>query len=241
MMNRPSNRQANQLRPIKITRHYTKHAEGSVLVEFGDTKVICTVSVETGIPRFLKGSGQGWLTAEYGMLPRSTGERMQRESAKGKQSGRTQEIQRLIGRSLRAALDLKKLGENTLHIDCDVIQADGGTRTASITGATVALIDALAVMKERGLIKSDPFKHFIAAVSVGIYQGEAVLDLDYLEDSKAETDLNVVMTDAGGFIEVQGTAEGAPFQSDELNNMLALAKQGIEQIFTLQKQALADH
>lgn len=240
-MNRPSNRQANQLRPIKITRHYTKHAEGSVLVEFGDTKVICTVSVETGIPRFLKGSGQGWLTAEYGMLPRSTGERMQRESAKGKQSGRTQEIQRLIGRSLRAALDLKKLGENTLHIDCDVIQADGGTRTASITGATVALVDALAVMKERGLIKSDPFKHFIAAVSVGIYQGEAVLDLDYLEDSKAETDLNVVMTDAGGFIEVQGTAEGAPFQSDELNNMLALAKQGIEQIFTLQKQALADH
>lgn len=241
MMNRPSNRQANQLRPIKITRHYTKHAEGSVLVEFGDTKVICTVSVETGIPRFLKGSGQGWLTAEYGMLPRSTGERMQRESAKGKQSGRTQEIQRLIGRSLRAALDLKKLGENTLHIDCDVIQADGGTRTASITGATVALVDALAVMKERGLIKSDPFKHFIAAVSVGIYQGEAVLDLDYLEDSKAETDLNVVMTDAGGFIEVQGTAEGAPFQSDELNSMLALAKQGIEQIFTLQKQALVDH
>ncbi len=241
MMNRPSNRQANQLRPIKITRHYTKHAEGSVLVEFGDTKVICTVSVETGIPRFLKGSGQGWLTAEYGMLPRSTGERMQRESAKGKQSGRTQEIQRLIGRSLRAALDLKKLGENTLHIDCDVIQADGGTRTASITGATVALVDALAVMKERGLIKSDPFKHFIAAVSVGIYQGEAVLDLDYLEDSKAETDLNVVMTDAGGFIEVQGTAEGAPFQSDELNSMLVLAKQGIEQIFTLQKQALADH
>lgn len=241
MMNRPSNRQANQLRSIKITRHYTKHAEGSVLVEFGDTKVICTVSVETGIPRFLKGSGQGWLTAEYGMLPRSTGERVQRESAKGKQSGRTQEIQRLIGRSLRAALDLKKLGENTLHIDCDVIQADGGTRTASITGATVALVDALAVMKERGLIKSDPFKHFIAAVSVGIYQGEAVLDLDYLEDSKAETDLNVVMTDAGGFIEVQGTAEGVPFQSDELNNMLALAKQGIEQIFTLQKQALADH
>lgn len=239
-MNRPSNRQANQLRPIKITRHYTKHAEGSVLVEFGDTKVICTVSVETGIPRFLKGSGQGWLTAEYGMLPRSTGERMQRESAKGKQTGRTQEIQRLIGRSLRAALDLKKLGENTLHIDCDVIQADGGTRTASITGATVALIDALAVMKERGLIKSDPFKHFIAAVSVGIYQGEPVLDLDYLEDSHAETDLNVVMTDAGGFIEVQGTAEGVPFQADELNSMLALAKQGIEEIFTLQKQALSN-
>lgn len=241
MMNRPSNRQANQLRTINITRNYTKHAEGSVLVEFGDTKVICTVSVETGVPRFLKGAGQGWLTAEYGMLPRSTGERMQRESAKGKQSGRTQEIQRLIGRSLRAALDLKKLGENTLHIDCDVIQADGGTRTASITGATVALVDALAVMKERGLIKTDPFKHFIAAVSVGIYQGVPVLDLDYLEDSKAETDLNVVMTDAGGFIEVQGTAEGAPFQPEELNSMLALAKEGIEQIFAIQKQALAQH
>lgn len=238
-MKRPSAREANQLRPIKITRHYTKHAEGSVLVEFGDTKVICTVSVETGVPRFLKGQGQGWLTAEYGMLPRSTGERMQREAAKGKQSGRTQEIQRLIGRSLRAAVDLSKLGENTLHIDCDVIQADGGTRTASITGASVALVDALKVMKQRGLIKTDPFKHFIAAVSVGIYQGQAVLDLDYLEDSTAETDLNVVMTDAGGFIEVQGTAEGEPFQPEELTAMLALAKQGVEQIFTIQKEALA--
>lgn len=188
-----------------------------------------------------KRTGQGWLTAEYGMLPRSTGERMQRESAKGKQSGRTQEIQRLIGRSLRAALDLTKLGEYTLHIDCDVIQADGGTRTASITGASVALVDALEVMKQRGQLKADPFKHFIAAVSVGIYQGHAVLDLDYLEDSSAETDLNVVMTDAGGFIEVQGTAEGEPFQPEELNSMLVLAKQGIEQIFAIQKQALASN
>ncbi len=236
-MKRPSARQANELRPIKITRQYTKHAEGSVLVEFGDTKVICTVSVEAGIPRFLK--GQGWLTAEYGMLPRSTGERMQREAAKGKQSGRTQEIQRLIGRSLRAAVNLEKLGEYTLHIDCDVIQADGGTRTASITGATVALQDALNVMKQRGLLKTNPFKHFVAAVSVGIYQGQPILDLDYLEDSSAETDLNVVMTDAGGFIEVQGTAEGEPFQPAELTAMLDLAKQGIEKIFAIQKAALA--
>lgn len=236
-MKRPSARQANELRPIKITRQYTKHAEGSVLVEFGDTKVICTVSVEAGIPRFLK--GQGWLTAEYGMLPRSTGERMQREAAKGKQSGRTQEIQRLIGRSLRAAVNLEKLGEYTLHIDCDVIQADGGTRTASITGATVALQDALNVMKQRGLLKTNPFKHFVAAASVGIYQGQPILDLDYLEDSSAETDLNVVMTDAGGFIEVQGTAEGEPFQPAELTAMLDLAKQGIEKIFAIQKAALA--
>lgn len=238
IMKRPSERALNQLRTVKITRNYTKHAEGSVLIEFGDTKVICTVSVESGVPRFLKGKGQGWLTAEYGMLPRSTGERMQRESAKGKQSGRTQEIQRLIGRSLRAALDLEKLGEYTLHIDCDVIQADGGTRTASITGASVALVDALNTMKKRGQLKTEPFKHFIAAISVGIYQGEPVLDLDYLEDSSAETDLNVVMTDQGGFIEVQGTAEGAPFQPDELNKMLALAKEGIEQLFIIQKQAL---
>ena len=216
-MKRPSARQANELRPIKITRQYTKHAEG--------------------IPRFLK--GQGWLTAEYGMLPRSTGERMQREAAKGKQSGRTQEIQRLIGRSLRAAVNLEKLGEYTLHIDCDVIQADGGTRTASITGATVALQDALNVMKQRGLLKTNPFKHFVAAVSVGIYQGQPILDLDYLEDSSAETDLNVVMTDAGGFIEVQGTAEGEPFQPTELTAMLDLAKQGIEKIFAIQKAALA--
>lgn len=237
-MNRPSGRALNQLRAIKITRNYTKHAEGSVLIEFGDTKVICTVSVEAGVPRFLKGKGQGWLTAEYGMLPRSTGERMQRESAKGKQSGRTQEIQRLIGRSLRAALDLDKLGEYTLHIDCDVIQADGGTRTASITGASVALVDALSVMKKRGQLKTEPFKHFIAAISVGIYQGEPILDLDYLEDSSAETDLNVVMTDQGGFIEVQGTAEGAPFQPEELTKMLTLAKEGIDQLFIAQKQVL---
>ncbi|CDF86975.1 Ribonuclease PH [Pseudomonas knackmussii B13] len=239
-MNRPSGRAASQLRPIRITRHYTKHAEGSVLVEFGDTKVICTVSAETGVPRFLKGQGQGWLTAEYGMLPRSTGERDAREASRGKQGGRTLEIQRLIGRSLRAALDLTKLGENTLYIDCDVIQADGGTRTASITGATVALIDALAVLKKRGALKGNPLKQMVAAVSVGIYQGVPVLDLDYLEDSAAETDLNVVMTDAGGFIEVQGTAEGEPFQPAELSAMLELAQQGMQEIFELQRAALAD-
>ena len=239
-MKRPSGRAADQLRSIRITRNYTKHAEGSVLVEFGDTKVICTVSVENGVPRFLKGQGQGWLTAEYGMLPRSTGERNQREASRGKQGGRTLEIQRLIGRSLRAALDLTKLGENTLYIDCDVIQADGGTRTASITGATVALIDALAVLKRRGALKGNPLKQMVAAVSVGIYQGVPVLDLDYLEDSAAETDLNVVMTDAGGFIEVQGTAEGEPFKPAELNAMLELAQQGMQEIFELQRAALAD-
>lgn len=237
-MKRPSGRAANQLRAIRLTRHYTKHAEGSVLVEFGDTKVICTVSVESGVPRFLKGKGQGWLTAEYGMLPRATGERTQREASKGKQGGRTLEIQRLIGRSLRAALDMGKLGENTLYVDCDVIQADGGTRTASITGAMVALVDALAAMKKRGQIKQDPLKQMVAAVSVGIYQGEPVLDLDYLEDSAAETDLNVVMTSAGGFIEVQGTAEGEPFQPEELNAMLALARDGLHELFALQRVAL---
>lgn len=239
-MKRPSGRAADQLRSIRITRNYTKHAEGSVLVEFGDTKVICTVSVESGVPRFLKGKGQGWLTAEYGMLPRSTGERNGREASRGKQGGRTLEIQRLIGRSLRAALDMSKLGENTLYIDCDVIQADGGTRTASITGSMVALVDALAVMKKRGALKADPLKQMIAAVSVGIYEGVPVLDLDYLEDSSAETDLNVVMTSAGGFIEVQGTAEGAPFQPSELNAMLELATAGMQQIFALQSQALAE-
>ena len=238
-MKRPSGRAADQLRTINLTRHYTKHAEGSVLVEFGDTKVICTVSVEAGVPRFLKGKGQGWLTAEYGMLPRATGDRNGREASKGKQGGRTLEIQRLIGRSLRAALDMTKLGENTLYVDCDVIQADGGTRTASITGSMVALVDALAVMKKRGMLKADPLKQMVAAVSVGIYQGVPVLDLDYLEDSSAETDLNVVMTSTGGFIEVQGTAEGAPFQPDELNAMLALATEGMQQIFALQSQALA--
>ena len=238
-MKRPSGRALDQLRPITITRHYTKHAEGSVLVEFGDTKVICTVSVEAGVPRFLKGKGQGWVTAEYGMLPRATGDRNAREASKGKQGGRTLEIQRLIGRSLRAALDMSKLGENTLYVDCDVIQADGGTRTASITGSMVALVDALSVMKKRGMLKADPLKQMVAAVSVGIYQGEPVLDLDYLEDSSAETDLNVVMTSAGGFIEVQGTAEGAPFMPAELNAMLELATNGMQQIFALQQEALA--
>ncbi len=237
-MKRPSGRAADQLRPIRSTRRYTKHAEGSVRVEFGDTPVICTVSVESGVPRFLKGKGQGWLTAEYGMLPRATGERTQREASRGKQGGRTLEIQRLIGRSLRAALDMSKLGENTLYVDCDVIQADGGTRTASITGAMVALVDALAVMKKRGALKGEPLKQMIAAVSVGMYQGEAVLDLDYPEDSAAETDLNVVMTSQGGFIEVQGTAEGEPFQPEQLNAMLLLARQGLQQLFEAQQAAL---
>lgn len=239
-MKRPSGRATDQLRSIRITRNYTKHAEGSVLVEFGDTKVICTASVEAGVPRFLKGQGQGWLTAEYGMLPRSTGERNQREASRGKQGGRTLEIQRLIGRSLRAALDMSKLGENTIYLDCDVIQADGGTRTASITGAMVALVDALKVLKKRGALKGEPLKQMIAAVSVGVYQGEPVLDLDYLEDSAAETDLNVVMTDGGGFIEIQGTAEGEPFQPEQLNAMLALARQGMDELFRIQKAALAD-
>ena len=232
-MKRPSERAPDQMRQVSMTRHYTKHAEGSVLVEFGDTKVICTVSVEAGVPRFLRGSGQG-------MLPRSTGSRMQRESSRGKQGGRTLEIQRLIGRSLRAAVDLKTLGENTLYIDCDVIQADGGTRTASITGACVALVDALRAMKQRGALKKVPEVQMIAAISVGIYKGVPVLDLDYPEDSSADTDLNVVMTDKGGFIEVQGTAEAAPFSADDLNAMLALARQGCEQLFSLQQAALAD-
>jgi len=239
-MKRPSGRAPHQLRPIRITRNYTRHAEGSVLVEFGDTKVICTVSAESGVPRFLKGQGKGWLTAEYGMLPRATGERTAREASRGRQGGRTLEIQRLIGRSLRAALDMSKLGENTLYVDCDVIQADGGTRTASITGAMVALVDALAVLKKRGALKGEPLKQMVAAVSVGIYQGEPVLDLDYLEDSAAETDLNVVMTSAGGFIEVQGTAEGEPFRPEELNAMLALASQGLGELFELQRAVLAD-
>lgn len=239
-MSRPSGRAANQLREIKITRNFTCHAEGSVMVEFGQTKVICTVSVEAGVPRFLRGQGQGWLTAEYGMLPRATGERMGREASRGKQGGRTLEIQRLIGRSLRAALDLTKLGDHTLTVDCDVIQADGGTRTAAITGAMVALEDALTVMRERGMLKEDcPIKQRIAAVSVGIFNGQAVLDLDYPEDSAAETDLNVVMTDAGGFVEVQGTAEGQAFTAQQLNQMLELADLGIRELFSLQAQALA--
>ncbi|MGI6407855.1 MAG: ribonuclease PH [Gammaproteobacteria bacterium] len=240
-MIRPSGRAADQLREVKITRNYTCHAEGSVLVEFGQTRVICTVSVESGVPRFLRGQNQGWLTAEYGMLPRATGERTRREATSGKQGGRTLEIQRLIGRSLRAAVDLAALGEYTLTVDCDVIQADGGTRTAAITGAMVAVEDALKTMQERGWLKADkplPLKQRIAAVSVGIYQGGAVLDLDYPEDSTAETDLNVVMTDAGGFIEVQGTAEGSPFSAPEFNAMLALAEKGISELFAIQQMAL---
>jgi len=236
---RPSGRQADQLREVKITRNYTKHAEGSVLVEFGDTKVICTASADTNVPPFLRGKGQGWVTAEYGMLPRSTGSRMIREAAKGKQQGRTVEISRLIGRSLRAAVDLKALGENTITIDCDVIQADGGTRTASITGACVALVDAINYLKENGKVKGEPLKHMIAAVSVGIYQGMPVLDLDYPEDSVAETDLNVIMTTAGGFVEIQGTAEQEPFSDEELASMLALAKKGIADLGEVQNAALA--
>ncbi|MCH8499384.1 MAG: ribonuclease PH [Marinobacter sp.] len=235
---RPSGRATDQLRDVKITRHYTRHAEGSVLVEFGDTKVICTASVENRVPPFLKGSGQGWITAEYGMLPRSTGSRMMREAAKGKQQGRTVEIQRLIGRSLRAAVDLKALGEHSITIDCDVIQADGGTRTASITGGCVALVDALNVLVKEGRIKRSPLIQMVGAISVGIYEGTPVLDLDYPEDAAAETDMNVIMTDQGGFIEVQGTAEGAPFARTELDGMLALAEKGIRELFELQQAAL---
>jgi ribonuclease PH len=238
-MSRPSGRRPEQLRNVKITRNYTKHAEGSVLVEFGDTKVICTASVDNSVPRFLRGKGQGWVTAEYGMLPRSTGSRMGREAARGKQGGRTQEIQRLIGRSLRAAVDLKALGENTITIDCDVIQADGGTRTASITGACVALTDAIASLQKSAKIDSNPLNNMIASVSVGIYNGTPVLDLDYAEDSNAETDMNVVMNGDGGFIEVQGTAEAAPFSEEEFQQMMALAKRGIADLVKVQQMALA--
>lgn len=238
-MQRPSGRNPNQLRDIRITRHYTKHAEGSVLVEFGDTKVICTASVVNSVPSFLRGKGQGWLTAEYGMLPRSTGTRMDREAARGKQQGRTVEIQRLIGRSLRAAVDLSALGENTIHVDCDVIQADGGTRTASITGAWVALADAIAHLKAANKVTGEPLKRAIASVSVGIYQGVPVLDLDYPEDSAADTDMNVVMGDDGGIIEIQGTAEAEPFTEDEFSAMLKLAKQGIAELHRLQQEALS--
>ncbi|MBG3130143.1 ribonuclease PH [Proteus sp. CD3] len=235
---RPADRQANQVRPITITRHYTKHAEGSVLVEFGDTKVLCNATVEDGVPRFLKGQGQGWVTAEYGMLPRATNSRNAREAARGKQTGRTMEIQRLIARSLRAAVDLKALGEFTITVDCDVIQADGGTRTASISGACVALVDALNKMVEDGKLKKSPLKSMVAAVSVGIVDGEPLCDLEYVEDSAAETDMNVVMIDDGRMIEVQGTAEGAPFSHEELLALLALAKGGLEKIFEAQKEAL---
>ena len=237
---RPSLRSADALRPVRFTRHFTRHAEGSVLVCFGDTQVICTASVEENVPGFLKGKGQGWVTAEYGMLPRSTGSRMKREAASGKQSGRTQEIQRLIGRSLRAVVDLKKLGERQIVIDCDVIQADGGTRTASICGAWLALHDAIAGVLARGALSESPLLDHVAAVSVGVYQGQPVLDLDYPEDSACDTDMNVVMTGAGGFVEIQGTAEGAPFSREEMAQLLALAEQGITELVALQKAALAD-
>lgn len=237
---RPSGRSAEQVRPIKITRHYTKHAEGSVLVEFGETKVLCNATVDESVPRFLKGQNQGWVTAEYGMLPRATNSRTQREAAKGKQTGRTMEIQRLIARSLRAMIDLKLLGEYTITLDCDVIQADGGTRTASITGACVALNDAINKMIAEGKVKQNPIKSLIAAVSVGIVDGQPVCDLEYIEDSNAETDMNVVMTDDGRIIEVQGTAEGEPFSHDELLKLLELAKNGIATIIDAQRQALKD-
>jgi ribonuclease PH len=238
-MQRPSGRSAEQLRKIAITRNYTCHAEGSVLVCFGDTMVICTASVEKGVPSFMRGEGRGWVTAEYGMLPRSTGTRMGREASRGKQGGRTLEIQRLIGRSLRAVLDLSRLGENTITVDCDVIQADGGTRTAAITGACVALVDAINYLQRKKLIMDDPLLQMVASVSVGMYQGTPVLDLDYSEDSTADTDMNVVMGESGGIIEVQGTAERTPFARAELNSMLDLAAQGIEQLIAQQKAALA--
>ncbi|TQV82556.1 ribonuclease PH [Exilibacterium tricleocarpae] len=238
-MQRPSGRNFDQLRDIRLTRHYTKHAEGSVLVEFGETRVICTASVDSGVPRFLRGEGRGWITAEYGMLPRSTGSRMNREAARGKQGGRTVEIQRLIGRSLRAAVDLEALGENTVTIDCDVIQADGGTRTAAITGACVALADALGQMQRDKLVPADPLKTLIASVSVGLYEGQPVLDLDYLEDSNAQTDMNIVMAENGAIVEIQGTAEADPFSEAEFAAMFGLAKQGIVELNRLQREALA--
>lgn len=235
---RPSGRTSNQLRPIQITRNFTNHAEGSVLIEVGETRVLCTASVESGVPRFLKGKNQGWLTAEYGMLPRATHTRNNREASRGKQTGRTQEIQRLIGRSLRAAVDLELLGENTITIDCDVLQADGGTRTASITGACVALVDALNHLLRNNSVKTHPLKHMVAAISVGIYQGSPVLDLDYAEDSSAETDMNIVMNEDKGIIELQGTAEDGAFSAEELNEMMQLAQQGINEIIEIQKAAL---
>ncbi len=235
---RPSQRENNQLRSISFTRHFTRHAEGSVLTEFGDTKVICTASIEDRVPPFLKGKGSGWVTAEYGMLPRATNTRSRREVTAGKQSGRSMEIQRLIGRSLRAIIDLEALGEKTVTIDCDVIQADGGTRTASISGAYVALSDAITYLLNTKSIKKSPLHGQVAAISVGIYNGQPVLDLDYAEDSNAETDMNVVMNEAGGYIEIQGTAEGHAFRENELQDMLALARKGVGEIVELQRQAL---
>ncbi|MDP5324897.1 MAG: ribonuclease PH [Litorivicinaceae bacterium] len=237
---RPSGRRPDALRPITLTRRFTKHAEGSVLVEFGDTQVLCTASVQDTVPRWLKGRGRGWLTAEYGMLPRATNTRTDREAAKGRQSGRTQEIQRLIGRALRMSLDLSKLGERQITIDCDVLQADGGTRTAAITGGMVALVDALNSLQRSGLLVADPLVGFVAAVSVGMYRGTPVLDLDYAEDSQAGSDVNVVMTDAGQLIEVQGTAEAAPFSRDEFNRLLDLGTQGVAELIQAQKAALAE-
>jgi ribonuclease PH len=237
-MMRPSKRSADQMRPVRIQRNYTRHAEGSVLIEFGDTRVLCTASVEEKVPGFLKGRGQGWVTAEYGMLPRATNTRTDREAARGKQSGRTQEIQRLIGRSLRAVTDLQNLGERTIQIDCDVIQADGGTRTAGITGAFVALHDAVTLLMQRGLIAESPVRDFVAAVSVGMVEGTPVLDLDYPEDSTCDTDMNVVMTGSGGFVEVQGTAEGAPFSQAQMDALVVLAQAGIRELIAKQKEAL---
>ncbi|MDG0992356.1 MAG: ribonuclease PH [Luminiphilus sp.] len=238
-MDRPSGRALDELRAITFERNFTCHAEGSVLVSFGQTRVLCTASLTPGVPGFLRGKGQGWLTAEYGMLPRSTGSRMSREASRGKQSGRTVEIQRLIGRSLRAAIDLKALGENTLTLDCDVIQADGGTRTASISGACVAVVDALNTLQRKQSLQSDPLRFLIGAVSVGVWNGQAVLDLDYAEDSTADTDMNVVVAEGGGLIEVQGTAEGAAFERSQLNNMLDLAVAGSQIIISKQREALS--
>jgi ribonuclease PH len=237
---RPSGRAADQLRAISIERHYTRHAEGSVLVSFGDTKVLCTASVEERVPPWLRGKGEGWVTAEYGMLPRATTDRTQREAARGGQGGRTMEIQRLIGRSLRACVDRAALGERVITLDCDVIQADGGTRTAAITGAYVALVDAVATLTKRNVIKRNPILGAIAAVSVGIYNGVPVLDLDYAEDSNCDTDMNVVMNDGGGFIEVQGTAEGHAFRRDEMNALMDLAAKGIDDLVIAQRAALED-
>jgi ribonuclease PH len=235
---RPSGRAADQLRDVRITRHFTKHAEGSVLVEFGDTKVLCTASVSESVPPFLRDKGQGWLTAEYGMLPRATHTRSDREAARGKQTGRTQEIQRLIGRAMRAVFDLEALGARTINLDCDVLQADGGTRTASITGAFVAAHDAVSKLLAEGRIARSPITDYVAAISVGVYEGLPVLDLDYAEDSQCDTDMNVVMTGSGGMVEVQGTAEGAPFSRNELNALLDLAQGGIATLIGMQKAAL---
>jgi ribonuclease PH len=235
---RPNGRKPDELRAVRLTRGYTRHAEGSVLVEFGDTRVLCTASVEERVPPFLRDTGRGWVTAEYGMLPRATNTRGEREAARGKQSGRTQEIQRLIGRSLRAVVDLSSLGGRTIQIDCDVLQADGGTRTAAITGAFVALHDAVSWLQQRNLLTRSPIREFVAAVSVGIYQGTPVLDLDYAEDSACGTDMNVVMTGAGRFVELQATAEGEPFSQEELDALVGLAAGGIRELIAQQKRAL---